>query len=165
MRYIIYLSFLDYDKIGGHKMRLSTKGRYGTRAMLDIAMNYEKGPVSLKDLARRQELSVKYMEHLIPPLKVAGLIRSVRGVHGGYTLSKDPHHIKLRDIVDALEGSMFPVDCIDNPEICHRVKECVTYEIWKEIYDEINKILDSWTLADMVDRQCLRRNSCARRNP
>ncbi len=146
-------------------MRLSTKGRYGTRAMLDIALNYEKGPVSLKDLAQRQEVSVKYMEHLIPLLKVAGLIRSVRGVRGGYTLNRDPHQIKLRDIVDALEGSMFPVDCIDNPETCHRVKECVTYEIWKEIYDEINKILDSWTLADMVDRQCLRRKSCARSIP
>jgi len=87
-------------------MKLSTKGRYRARAMLDIALNYEKGPVSLKDLARRQEVSVKYMEQLIPLLKMAGLIRSVRGAGGGYTLSKDPHQIKPRNIIDVLEGSM-----------------------------------------------------------
>jgi len=134
-------------------MRLSTKARYGARAMLDIAMNYEKGPVSLKGLAKRQDISAKYMEQLIPLLKVAGLIRSVRGAWGGYTLSKDIHQIKLRDIIDALEGSVFPVDCVDNPEMCDRSKKCVTYEIWKDIQNTINNMLDSLTLADMVERQ------------
>ncbi len=134
-------------------MRLSTKSRYGTRAMLDIAINYEKGPVSVKSIADRQGISVKYMEQLIPLLKVAGLIRSVRGAKGGYTLSKDVHQINLRDIIDALEGSMFPVDCVDNPETCDRAKKCVTYEIWKDIQDTINNMLDSLTLADMVERQ------------
>jgi len=99
-------------------MRLSTKSRYGTRAMLDIAINYEKGPVSVKSLAKRQDISVKYMKQLIPLLKLAGLIRSVRGAGGGYTLSKHADQIKLRDIIDALEGSIFPVDCVDNPEMC-----------------------------------------------
>ncbi len=134
-------------------MRLSTKSRYGTRAMLDIAINYEKGPVSVKSLAHRQGISVKYMEQLIPLLKMAGLIRSVRGAGGGYTLSKDVHQIKLRDIIDALEGSMFPVDCVDNPETCNRAKKCVTYNIWKDIQNTINNMLDSLTLADMVERQ------------
>ena len=134
-------------------MRLSTKSRYGTRAMLDIAINYEKGPVSVKSMAHRQGISVKYMEQLIPLLKMAGLIRSVRGAGGGYTLSKDVHQINLRDIIDALEGSMFPVDCVDNPEICNRANKCVTYEIWKAIQDTINNMLDSITLADMVERQ------------
>ena len=134
-------------------MSLSTKSRYGTRAMLDIAINYEKGPVSVKSIADRQGISVKYMEQLIPRLKVAGLIRSVRGARGGYTLSKDVHQINLRDIIDALEGSMFPVDCVDNPEICDRAKKCVTYEIWKDIQDTINNLLDSITLDDMVERQ------------
>ncbi|MBT9438710.1 MAG: Rrf2 family transcriptional regulator [Desulfobacterales bacterium] len=134
-------------------MRLSTKSRYGTRAMLDIAINYEKGPVSVKSMADRQGISVKYMEQLIPLLKVAGLIRSVRGAGGGYTLSKDVRRINLRDIIDALEGSMFPVDCVDNPEICDRTKKCATYEIWKDIQDTINNMLDSLTLADMVERQ------------
>ncbi|MBU1162768.1 MAG: Rrf2 family transcriptional regulator [Proteobacteria bacterium] len=134
-------------------MRLSTKSRYGTRAMLDIAINYEKGPVSVKSIAHRQGISVKYLEQIIPLLKMAGLIRSVRGAGGGYTLSKDVHQIKLRDIIDALEGSMFPVDCVDNPEICNRANKCVTYEIWKAIQDTINNMLDSITLADMVERQ------------
>ena len=134
-------------------MKLSTRSRYGTRAMLDIAINYEKGPVSVKSMAHRQGISVKYLEQIIPLLKMAGLIRSVRGAGGGYTLSKDVHQIKLRDIIDALEGSMFPVDCVDNPEICDRAKKCVTYEIWKNIQDTINNMLDSLTLADMVERQ------------
>jgi len=134
-------------------MRLSTKSRYGTRAMLDIAINYKKGPVSVKSLAKRQDISVKYMEQLIPLLKLAGLIRSVRGAGGGYTLSKHADQIKLRDIIDALEGSIFPVDCIDNPEMCDRAKKCVTYEIWKDIQNTINNMLDSLTLADMVKRQ------------
>jgi Rrf2 family transcriptional regulator, cysteine metabolism repressor len=134
-------------------MRLSTKSRYGARAMLDIAINYEKGPVSVKSIAGRQGISVKYMEQLISLLKVAGLIRSVRGAKGGYTLNKDVHQINLRDIIDALEGSMFPVDCVDSPEICDRAKKCVTYEIWKDIQDRINNMLDSLTLADMVERQ------------
>ncbi|MBW2568385.1 MAG: Rrf2 family transcriptional regulator [Deltaproteobacteria bacterium] len=134
-------------------MRLSTKARYGARAMLDIAINYEKGPVSLKALAQRQHVSVKYMEQLIPLLKLAGLVRSVRGAGGGYTLSKDAHLINLRDIIDALEGSMFPVDCLDNPETCDRTEKCVTHEIWKEIQDSINNKMESLTLADMVERQ------------
>ncbi|MDI6686841.1 MAG: Rrf2 family transcriptional regulator [Desulfobacterales bacterium] len=134
-------------------MRLSTKSRYDTRAMLDIAINYEKGPVSVKSLSQRQNISVKYMEQLIPLLKLAGLIKSIRGSGGGYTLNKDTDQIKLRDIIDALEGSIFPVDCVDNPETCNRVEKCVTYEIWKNIQDAINKVLDSLTLADMVERQ------------
>lgn len=134
-------------------MGLTTRSRYGTRAMLDIAINYEKSPVSVKSIAHRQGISVKYLEQIIPLLKMAGLIRSVRGAGGGYTLSKDVHQIKLRDIIDALEGSMFPVDCVDNPEICNRAKKCVTYEIWKETQDTINNMLDSLTLADMVERQ------------
>jgi len=134
-------------------MRLSTKSRYGARAMLDIAINYEKGPVSVKSIADRQGISVKYMEQLISLLKVSGLIRSVRGAGGGYTLSKDVHQINLSDIINALEGSMFPVDCVDNPELCNRAEKCVTYEIWKDIQDTINNILESLTLADMVERQ------------
>jgi len=107
----------------------------------------------VKSIAHRQGISVKYLEQLIPLLKVAGLIRSVRGAGGGYTLSKDADQIKLRDIIDALEGSIFPVDCVDNPEMCNRTKECVTYEIWKDIQNTINNMLDSLTLADIVKRQ------------
>lgn len=127
--------------------------RYGTRAMLDIAINYEKSPVSVKSLSQRQNISVKYMEKLIHLLKIAGLIKSIRGSEGGYTLNKNTDQIKLRDIIDALEGSMFHVDCVDNPKTCNRAEKCVTYEIWKDIQDIINNMLDSLTLADMVERQ------------
>lgn len=132
-------------------MRMSTKGRYGTRAMLDIALNYEKGPVSLRELAQRQELSVKYLEQLIQPLKAAGLVRSVRGAGGGYTLAKLPSEINLLQVIQALE-TISPVDCLDTPEACPRVSKCATYDVWKELQDSTNNILASLTLVDMVER-------------
>ena len=111
-------------------MRISTKGRYGTRAMVDIGENYGKGPVSLRKLAERQCISMKYMEQIIPLLKTSGLIRSARGARGGYVLAKEPRKISLHDIVQALEGSWSLVDCLDDDTLCDRAKECVTYEIW-----------------------------------
>ncbi|HZD59648.1 MAG TPA: Rrf2 family transcriptional regulator [Anaerolineae bacterium] len=133
-------------------MRMSTKGRYGTRAMLDIALNYEKGPVSLRELAQRQELSVKYLEQLIQPLKEAGLVESIRGAGGGYTLSRLPSEINLLQIVQALEN-LSPVDCLDTPESCPRVSKCATYDVWKELQDSTYNILASLTLMDMMERQ------------
>ena len=133
-------------------MKLSTKARYGTRAMVDIGKNYGKGPVSLRELAERQGISMKYMEQIIPLLKTSGLIRSIRGARGGYVLVKEPREIPLRDIVMALEGSWSLVDCLDDDTLCQRAKECVTYEIWHDIQTAIYKILDSTTLADMIDR-------------
>jgi len=134
-------------------MKLTTKSRYGTRAMIDIALNQEKGPVSLKDLAYRQGVSLKYLEQIIPSLKAAGFIRSIRGPSGGYTLAKNPRQIKVLDIIKALEGSLSPVDCVDMPKICPRVKECATFEIWKEVHDAINEILSSRTLEDLTELQ------------
>ena len=133
-------------------MKISTKARYGTRAMIDIGERYEKGPVSLRKLAERQCISMKYMEHIISLLKASGLIRSARGALGGYILAKKPHEISLRDIVQALEGSWSLVDCLDDNELCDRTKECVTYEIWHDIQTAIYEILDSTTLADMIGR-------------
>jgi len=133
-------------------VKISTKGRYGTRAMVDIGKHYGKGPVSLRKLTERQCISMKYMEQIIPLLKTSGLIRSTRGARGGYVLAKDPHDISLRDIIRALEGSWSLVDCLDNETLCPRAKECVTYEIWHDIQTAIHKILDSTTLADLIDR-------------
>lgn len=133
-------------------MRISTKGRYGTRAMVDIGENYGKGPVSLRKLAERQCISMKYMEQIIPLLKTSGLIRSSRGARGGYVLAKEPRKISLHDIVQALEGSWSLVDCLDDDTLCDRAKECVTYEIWHDVQTAIYRILDSTTLADMIDR-------------
>ena len=133
-------------------MRMSTKGRYGARAMLDIAMHDDKGPVSLRDLAQRQDLSVKYLEQLIQPLKAAGLISSVRGAGGGYVLAKEPCDINLLQIIQALE-KLTTSDCLDNPQICERVEKCATHDVWKEIQSSTNNILASLTLQDMMEKQ------------
>jgi Rrf2 family cysteine metabolism transcriptional repressor len=145
------------------EMKISTKGRYGTRAMIDIGENYGKGPVPLRQLAERQCISMKYMEQIIPLLRTAGLIRSARGARGGYTLAKDPGEISLRDIVQALEGPWSLVDCVDNPELCDRTKHCVTYEIWYDIHMAMQEILASTTLADMIARQRKKGQSGGRR--
>lgn len=134
-------------------MKISTKGRYGTRAMIDIAENYGKGPVSLRQLAERQCLSLKYMEQIIPLLKASGLIRSARGARGGYVLAREPRKIWLREIVEALEGSWSLVDCIDDSSLCDRAGQCAAYDIWLDIQTAIHKILDSTTLADMTARR------------
>lgn len=147
----------------GFSMRVSTKGRYGTRAMIDIAENYGEGPVSLRQLAERQNISLKYMEQIIPLLRAPGLIKSTRGARGGYVLAKEPEDITLRDIVQALEGSWSLVDCLDDQSQCDRTTECVTYELWFDIRAAIYKILDSTTLADMIARHRKKMRAAARR--
>ena len=134
-------------------MRLSTKGRYGARAMLDLALNFGKNPVLLRDIARRQEVSEKYLEHSVSALRKAGLVRSVRGARGGYILAKSPSEIRLSKIMEVLEGSMAPVDCVDDPQVCHRANLCVTRDIWIKMKEAIDNILKSTTLQDMVEQQ------------
>ncbi len=134
-------------------MRLSTKGRYGARAMLDLALNFGKDPVLLRDIARRQEVSEKYLEHSISALRKAGLVRSIRGARGGYILAKSSSEIKLSEIMEVLEGSMAPVDCVDDPQVCHRANLCVTRDIWVKMKEAIDNILESITLQDMVEQQ------------
>ena len=134
-------------------MKLSTKGRYGTRLMLDLALHYGGGPVLLKDIAERQEISEKYLGHLVPPLKTAGLISASRGAHGGYLLTKAPDEIDLAEVVEAVEGDMCLVECVSNPSVCSRVEFCITRDIWEELSHEVNNVLKSFTLQDLVDRQ------------
>lgn len=134
-------------------MRLSTRGRYGARLMLELALNYGNGRVLLKDIARRQEISEGYLEHLLPPLKAAGLVNSARGAHGGYMLAKTPSEITLREVVQVLEGSLSPAECVDTPSVCQRVRSCVTRDIWKELGEKISHTLESITLKDMVEMQ------------
>ena len=140
-------------------MRLSTKGRYGARAMLDLALNSGKGPVLLREIAKRQEVSEKYLEHSITTLRKAGLVRSIRGARGGYMLAKSPSQIRLSEIMEVLEGSMAPVECVDDPQVCRRSQLCVTRDIWAEMKEAIDNILESITLQDMVERQDRKRNS------
>lgn len=133
-------------------MRLSTKGRYGARAMLDLALNSGEGPILLRDIARRQEVSEKYLEHSITALRKAGLVRSIRGARGGYVLAKLPSQIRLSEIMEVLEGSMAPVECVDDPQVCQRAQLCVTRDIWAKMKEAIDNILESITLQDMVER-------------
>lgn len=121
--------------------------------MLDLALRYGEGPQLLKNIARRQEVSEKYLWQLITPLKVARLVNSSRGAHGGYTLARQPSEVTLREIVETLEGPLCLVECVDNPSVCHRVKMCVTHDIWGEASEKLRQILESITLQDMVERQ------------
>jgi len=134
-------------------MKLSTKGRYGARTMVDMALHGGKGPVLLKDIAKRQNISEKYLEHIITSLKVAGLVKSIRGAHGGYILGKDPVQIKLSQIIKALEGSIAPVECVDDPDFCSRAELCVTRDVWVQIKKAMDKVLESISLKDLVEKQ------------
>ena len=132
-------------------MKLSTKGRYGARLMLDLALRYGQGSVFLKDIAARQGISEKYLGHLIPALKSAGLIHSTRGAHGGYMLAREPSAITLREIVQSTEGSLSLVECADVPDACQRTSECVTRDIWQKVTDGIVGVLEGITLEDMIN--------------
>ena len=134
-------------------MKLSTRTRYGTRALLELALHEGRGPVFLKDIARQQQISLSYLEHLVSPLISGGIIRSVKGPKGGITLAKKPEDIKLIEITHLLEGSLAPVECVDNPDICERSAQCVTRDIWGEVKQAMNGVLESTTLKDLVDRQ------------
>lgn len=134
-------------------MKLSTKGRYGVRALLDLALHQGEGLVQLKEIARRQEFSLQYLEHLIAPLIAAGLVKSTRGARGGVLLLKPPSEVKLSEVVQILEGSIALVDCVNNPAICPRSASCVTRDIWIEMKRAMSHVLDSTTLQDLVERQ------------
>lgn len=121
--------------------------------MLDLALNFSENPVLLKDIARRQEVSEKYLEHLLSCLRNAGLVRSIRGARGGYILARPPSKIRLSEIMGVLEGSMAPTDCVDNPQVCHRANICVTRDIWTKMKKVLDKIMESTTLQDMVEQQ------------
>lgn len=134
-------------------MRLSTKGRYGVQAMLDLALNAGDQHIALKTVAERQGISEHYLEQLIATLRKAGLVRSVRGAQGGYSLAQDPSEITVGDILRALEGSLAPVDCVDDddPKLCADHNVCVTRAVWTKIRDSINEVVDSITLRDLVE--------------
>jgi Rrf2 family protein len=134
-------------------MKLSTRGRYGARLMLDLALHYGEGPVLLKDIANRQGISEKYLWQLINPLKTMGLIGSTRGAHGGYVLARPPEEITLKEIVQVLEGSLCLVDCVENPGVCDRSQTCTSRDIWTEASNQISQILESMTLDKMVAKQ------------
>lgn len=132
-------------------IRISTKGRYGTRFMLELAVHFGNGPILLKDIARRQELSEGYLQHIVDALKGAGLVISSRVGHGGYTLSKPPDQITLRDILSTLEGSINLVECIDNPDVCDRSPNCTVRDVWKDVSDSFSQSLQNISLKKMAE--------------
>jgi Rrf2 family protein len=142
-------------------MKLSTRGRYGVRAMLELALNNGKGPVPLRDLALRQEISAKYLEQLLIPLKGAGLVKSVRGARGGYMLAMEPAKISLYDIVRSLEGPLAPVECVQDATFCERVGGCTVHLVWGEMGRLLVEFLSNMSLAEMVDKQHEKDRMCA----
>jgi len=118
--------------------------------MIELALNFGKGTVFLKDISRSQNISEKYLSQIVILLRGAGLITSIRGAHGGYSLFKDPSKISLKEIVDVLEGGSSLVDCVKNPSACSRVSACVSRDVWEMIDDKISEILKSITLDTLV---------------
>ena len=135
-------------------MKLSTKGRYGLRAMVDIAVYSQDSPVPISAIAERQNISVRYLEQLLPKLKKAGIIKSIRGAQGGYMLDKDPKDISAGDILRTLEGDLTPIDCAaftGDTSTCSGTKFCVTKTVWKRINDSVQQAVDSITLQELME--------------
>ncbi len=139
-------------------MKMSTKTRYGTRLMLELGLYYEQGPLLLKDIARLEDISEKYLSQIVIPLKNAGLVNSFRGARGGYVLARQPAQINMREIVEVLEGGITLVDCANRPTSCVRISQCVTRTLWDEMGQRMIQVLEEFTLADLVE-QCKTKNS------
>ena len=139
-------------------MRLSTKSRYGTRAVLDIALQ-EKTVIPLKDIAKRQQLSLSYLEHLVTPLIIGSILRSSRGREGGISLAKPPAEIKLSEIIQILEGQTVTVDCVKNSSVCERSEFCVTRDLWVKVNEAMDDVLQSTTIADLVEKHGKKQNN------
>lgn len=134
-------------------MRISTKGRYALRMMLDLALHDSGEYIALKDISARQEISVKYLEQIVSLLAKAGMLKSVRGPQGGYKLAINPSNITVGDVLRVTEGSLAPVACLDAPEnLCLRAEDCVTIAFWKELYDAVCGVVDHTTIADLAAR-------------
>lgn len=133
-------------------MKISTKGRYALRLMLDLALNSSGSAIPLKEVAERQEISDKYLEQIVTQLSRAGLVRSVRGAGGGYLLTREPEAYTVGEILRVLEGSLAPVSCAEGMSCCARADRCVTMEVWQEIQAAVAGVVDHMTLADLVLR-------------
>lgn len=133
-------------------MKISTKGRYALRLMLDLAINDTGEYISIKSIAARQEISEKYLEQIITQLNRAGFVRSVRGAQGGYMLAKAPAEYTVGMILRQMEGSLAPVSCIEGDDTCDRASRCVTQDVWLRIQEAVENVVDNITLADLVAR-------------
>lgn len=132
-------------------MKLSTRMCYGTRALLELSQHYKQGPLPLATIGEHQNLSVKYLEQLMGPLKSANIIESVRGAHGGYTLVRPPEKVRMSDVYHCLEGPNTTTDCAEHPETCKRSPDCPVQPIWSDMHRAIMDILNTVTLKDMAN--------------
>ena len=133
-------------------MKLSTRTRYAVRAIIELAQNGNNKPLQLKIIAQRQDISIKYLEQLMAVLRTAGFVRSVRGSKGGYMLAKAPDQIKLNEVVHQLEGPVTTVECVEDEDCCTRFADCAARSLWMQVEQAIEKVLQSVTLQDLVDR-------------
>ncbi|MEK6263896.1 MAG: Rrf2 family transcriptional regulator [Clostridium sp.] len=131
-------------------MKLSTKGRYGVKAMVDLAINYGEQPVSIKNISQRQNISEYYLEQLFSSLKKAKLIKSIRGAQGGYILNRAPEEITIQDVINVLEGPIEVSNCLED-SACNNIDCCATRLLWKKIKDSIDSVTSAITLKDIVD--------------
>ena len=135
-------------------MKISTKGRYALRIMIDLAMNLDKGPIRVKDIASRQNISEKYLEQIIALFNKAGYVKSIRGAQGGYLLTKEPKEYTAGMILRLAEGSIAPVSCVDDTaDVCEKKGACVSAMLWRKMNDAVNEVVDHTTLQDLVDWQ------------
>lgn len=135
-------------------MKISTKGRYALRIMLDLATNHNQGPIRVKDIAGRQDISEKYLEQIIAMFNKAEYVRSVRGAQGGYFLAKEPSEYTVGEILRLAEGSIAPVSCVDDDaQECDRKDRCVSAMLWQRVNDAVNEVVDNTTLQDLLDWQ------------
>ena len=132
-------------------MKLSTKCRYGARAIVEIAKHEQNGPVKRKDIVKNQEISDSYLENILITLKNGGIINAIRGANGGYTLHKPANEITLLEVVNTLEGSLAPVECIDSPAVCQRTDICSTRCVWGRLKKAKEDVLKSVTVQQLVD--------------
>ncbi len=134
-------------------IKLSTKGRYGTRLMLNLAQNYNNGNKAtiLKNISEKENISIRYLEQIIIPLKIQKLVKSIRGAGGGYILARDPVDIKISDILHALEGSCCLVECVEEDDYCNRIYTCATHEIWKEASKMLKDYFERITLENLLN--------------
>ncbi len=137
-------------------MQFSTKADYGLRAMLDIALHSGEGPVPLRDIAGRQDISSSYLEQLLLSLQAVGLLRSTRGRKGGFSLTKSPSEITLEIVLRSLERRLSFADCVDHPDICPRQKQCVTNEVWCRLTDVLLRELKTIKLSDLIKSHLLK---------
>jgi len=140
-------------------MRISTKGRYALRLMLDLALNNTGEFIKIKNISERQEISEKYLEQIVTVLNKAGYVKSVRGAQGGYKLSYSAEKYTVGMILRLTEGSLAPVACLEDETECSRIDECVTIEIWRQLDTAIKGVVDNITLADLVEWQMKKVNN------